>query len=262
MTRLRSCAGGYAVVVLLLLGVACVWAGMGHARPRSARGITVSECVFGGAFACRRALSVVAEGREAARVVVTKTGFSEERLSGGSARRVAYGLVLANRSYEQDALEVRVSVRFLGAGGRRLGSDSVSLVGVPASTTFYLGARARLPGRVAVQRLVARVSVGASRERGLFLPVVTVVRVRSDRLGRLRVSGALTNADMRTLSEAATVYAVVFDAKGRVVGGGAETVSSATGGAVAAGQTVAFTVTGLAPTPAHQAAFAGVSVNP
>lgn len=202
---------------------------------------------------------VVARGRAAALVVVEAMGFTQERSSGGITH-VAYGLELVNRSYDLDALDVSVVVRFLGARGRSLASDSISLTGVSASTTFYVGGRTQVVGRVA--RLLTTVTVRTRREMRLFLPVAANVRLRSDRVGRLRVTGTLTNAYTKTLSGAATVYAVVFDGKGVVTGGGAEMITSATGGGVAPGQTVAFEVTGLSPTPSRRAVFAGVSIDP
>jgi hypothetical protein len=215
--------------------------------------------VVGGRLASGRA-SVVAREPEAARVVVEQTGFTQR--SSGGVTHVAYGLELVNSSYDLDALDVGVTVRFLGAGGHSLASDSIRLTGVPASTTFYVGGRARVVRRARIARLLTTVSVRASREVRLFLPVAADVRLGSDRFGRLRVTGWLTNAYTKTLVGAATVYAVIFDGKGSVIGGGAEMIASATGGEVAPGQTGAFEITALSPTPPRRAVFAGVSIDP
>jgi hypothetical protein len=188
-------------------------------------------------------------------------GFTQERPSDG-VTDVAYGLELVNRSYDLDALDVSVTVRFLGARGRSLASDSIRLNGVPASTTFYVGGRTRVVRGNEIARLLTTVTVRASRKRRLLLPVAADIRLRTDRFGWLRVTGKLTNADTKTLSGAATVYAVIFDGKGSVISGGAEKIASATGGVVAPGQTAAFEVKGLSPTPARRAVFAGVSIAP
>jgi hypothetical protein len=208
-----------------------------------------------------RASWVAAREPEAARVVVEKLGFTQGRSSGG-VTHVAYGLELVNRSYELDALDVNVAWRFLDAHGHSVASDSVTLTGVPAGTTFYVGGRTGVALRGDIERLLTNVTVRASRKRRLFLPVAADIRLGRDRFGRLRVTGKLTNAYEKRLSEAARVYAVIFDGKGSVIGGGTETILSATGGGVAPGQTVAFEIKGLSPTSSRRALFAGVSIDP
>src|SRR5262245_37608564 len=78
---------------------------------------------------------------ETARVVVAQTGFAPAE--SGTAE-VSYGVELVNDSYEFDAIDVVVRWRLLGANGDRLDAGEVRLVAVPASTTFYIGGRARI----------------------------------------------------------------------------------------------------------------------
>jgi hypothetical protein len=207
-----------------------------------------------------RASLVVAREPETARVVVEQLGFTQARLSGG-ATHVAYGLELVNSSYEHDALDVGIAVRFFGAHGRSLALDSLRLTGISAATTFYVGGRVRVASKRDVRRLSATVTVRASQESRLFLPVAADIGMGRDRFGRLRVAGKVT-AYTKRVSKAARIYAVIFDGKGSVIGGGTATIASATGAEVAPGQTAAFVLEDFSPTPARGALFAGVSIDP
>ncbi len=193
--------------------------------------------------------------------MVEKLGFTQTRSSAG-ATDVAYGAELVNVSYEHDALDVRVTWLWLDPGGRPLARRSTRLIGVPASATFFVGGRIRVGAGARVGRLVTSATLRASRERQLFLPVAAAVRLRRDQLGRLRVTGALTNAYAKPLSADTIVYVVVFDGEGDIVGGGMETLANAARRTLAPGETTTFAVESLSPTPARRALFAGVSIDP
>ena len=208
-------------------------------------------------------LDSAAAGREPerARIVVEKLGFTAGKPSRGVAS-VAFGLELVNTSYEHDAIGVDVTWRFVDARGRSLARGATSLTGVPASTTFYVGGRVGLAADAHIARLSTAVRVRASGGRRLFLPVAANLDLSRNRSGRLRVSGALTNAYDRRLSDAARLYAVIFDGRGRIVGGGAATVEeAAVTTALAPGETGAFAFEAFSPTP-RQTLFAGVSIDP
>jgi hypothetical protein len=206
-------------------------------------------------------LRVVEREREAARVVVDKLGFTQGP-SSGAASYVSYGLQLVNRSYEWDGRGIGVALRLTGHHGRALADVSLRLTGVPASSTFYLGGRARVVSADKVERFVVTVTTRRSRKLHLFLPVAAAVQVARDPSGRLRLTGRLTNAYTQKIGEASSIHAVVFDGTGRIIGGGVETVSSATGGEVAPGETAGFEMDVPPPLPSARALFAGVSIDP
>jgi hypothetical protein len=198
--------------------------------------------------------------RESARVVADKLGFTQGP-SGGTPH-VSYGLQLVNRSYEWDGIGIAIALRFTGRHGRLLADVALRLTGVPASSTFYVGGQARLLSADKVERFVVTVTTRASRKQQLFLPVAADVQMARDPSGRLRLAGQLTNAYTGKLGRASRIHAVIFDGTGRIIGGGVETVTSATGGELEPGETVAFEMNVLPPVPAARALFVGVSVDP
>jgi len=132
---------------------------------------------------------------------------------------------------------------------------------VSAADTFFLAGRMRVAAGSTAQSLTVAVRLRASGGRRLFLPVAADIRLRRDRVGRLGLTGRLT-ASSTPLTKTSRIYAVIFDDRGRILGGGEATVASAAGTEVAPGQTAAFELRDLTPTPARRALFAGVSVEP
>jgi hypothetical protein len=209
-----------------------------------------------------RAGRVISREPESARVVIEQAGFTRGRSAGRRSAPVAYGLELVNDSYEFDAVGVTVGWRFLDVHGRPLARGSIGLGGVPASTTFYIGGLTRVARNADVLRFSTTATFRASLKSRLVLPVAADIHLEQRGLDRLRLTGRLTNGTPRTLSREATIYAVIFDDKGRIIGGGAETVSSAAPVGLQPGQTAAFAIERLSPTPPRRALFAGVSIEP
>ena len=179
----------------------------------------------------------------------------------GGTSRVAYGVELVNVSYEHDAVGVSVMLQLRDAHGRSLGRRSLHLGAVSAATTFFVAGRMPIAAGADAEALTVAVRLRASGGRRLFLPVAADVQLRRDRAGRLGLTGRLT-ASSTALTARSRIYAVIFDDAGRIVGGGEEAVMSATGTEVAPGQTAAFELPDLSPTPARRALFAGVSIEP
>ena len=199
---------------------------------------------------------------ESARLAIVQVGFTRGRSPGRRTAPVAYGIQLVNDSYEFDALGVSVRWRFLDVDSHALARGSISLGAVPASTTFYVGGLTRVDSKADILHLSATARFRESRKRRFVLPVAADLHLDHDRLDRLRLTGQLINGTPSALSSGATIYAVIFDGKVHIIGGGAETVSSAAPAGLPPGQAAAFAIERLSPTPARRALFAGVSIDP
>ena len=89
---------------------------------------------------------------------VVKQGFSLRSKFGRA--QVSYGVVLANRSTREDALEVFVLVNFVNASNVLIGSESTNLDAIPAGTQYDLGGSLSFPGAAPVDHLEVVVKVG------------------------------------------------------------------------------------------------------
>ncbi len=199
---------------------------------------------------------------ERAHLAIAQVGFTRGRSPNRRSAPVAYGIELVNDAYEFDAVGVSVRWRFLGVDGHPLARGSISLAAVPASTTFYVGGLTRVARQADILRFSATATFRESRNRRFVLPVAADIHLDRGRLDRLRLTGQLINGTPSVLSAGAAIYAVIFDGKGRIIGGGAEAVASAAPAGLPPGQTAAFAIEKLSPTPARRALFAGVSIDP
>src|SRR6185312_2692234 len=86
------------------------------------------------------------------KITVVKTGWSVRVYKyGGSG--VSYGVILANESTKQDALDVKVLVNFVMADNRLIGSASASVGDIAAGTQHALGGELQFPGGAPIDRI-------------------------------------------------------------------------------------------------------------
>jgi hypothetical protein len=149
-----------------------------------------------------------------AQVVVRGQGFSQEGES------LSYGVVLRNVSPVEDALDVSVTTNFVDASGTILKTESETMNVIPASTTYYLGGNTYPESGSRVARLETDVTVGDRASASYSLPKVSHVRLVNEEYIGLSVHGQVENTLDSPLSDFARISAVVFDSRGRVVGGG------------------------------------------
>jgi hypothetical protein len=156
-------------------------------------------------------------------VGVAQSGFSEQFL-GHQSSNVTWGVVLDNHSRTLDAYQVDVQVQFVTTSGKVVSwanavSSTAPIGLIPAGQKFYFGASALdLPGRVPIKSLLVTVTVGATKPRRYVLPPVSGVNV--DR-STGEVAGTMTNPYDQSISvyDYSPSY-VVYDSKGRIIGGG------------------------------------------
>ena len=188
--------------------------------------------------ACRRAgavtrtLSIVGSIIPA-RISVAQTGFSiRPKKTTGST--ISYGLILENTSPNQDAVGLTVLVNFVDDTNFLWGSATSRVVGIPAGSQFALGDSLSFAGVPPVTRLEVTVQIGgriSSSKRPTAmasLPGIKSPRIFPD----LRepqwvggVDGELINDDPKLILERTHLSIVVFDAAGKILGGGNGTSS-------------------------------------
>jgi hypothetical protein len=156
------------------------------------------------------------------RVDVVKQGFSvRERSYGGAS--VSYGLILENRSKNDDALGVSVLVNFVMADDKLIGSAVNNVSAIPAGGTYALGSDLSFPAGAPVARLEVVVQVSKRQTHALHIPPLANVRMLPglyDGAYLGEIDGELINDAPAKILQNAQLSAVVFDAAGNVVGGG------------------------------------------
>jgi hypothetical protein len=151
---------------------------------------------------------------DASIIKIEKVGFSQTRDG------VCWGAVLRNTDKSTDAIDVTVTVSFVAADGTILGSDSHEISVVPAGRLYYSAGRG-LAEEEGVARIETSVDVGSCAAATYAPPEVTNVRVTwDDSWTTYRVHGRVTNTLKSVLPSSTRITAVVFDASGRVIGGG------------------------------------------
>jgi hypothetical protein len=181
-------------------------------RRDAATGLAAATATCGAAGRVRATFRV-ARRRTAAQVDVVKTGFTQT--PNGD---VSYGIVLANRSKDEDALNVVVGINVLDGAGRVIRSEASSIAAIPAAATFYLGGVVTLRDNSRAARLQPIVRASGSRPRSGVGPTATDVHVDVSDAGT-SVDGQVTNGPDGTLSRSAKITVVFFDRSGTVTGG-------------------------------------------
>jgi hypothetical protein len=196
-----------------------------------------------------------------AKIHVVKSGWSVRNYPyGGSA--VSYGVILANESPQQDALEVKVLVNFVMADNRLIGSATTRVRDIAAGTEHALGGELHFPGGAPIARLEVVVEIGKRGPATHTKPGLSAVRVMPSPFEPSwcgSIEGELQNDHPTLTVQSMDLSGVVLDAAGNVIGGG-------TGFAFASlppAARVFFKITiGMRPIPLNKAAGALVSVVP
>jgi hypothetical protein len=157
--------------------------------------------------------------------VITSGVVPEGEGSGsGDYRYAVYGLVLRNRSLSRDALDVTVEVEAVDGRGRSLTDDYAAVTLIPAGSSFVISGALIWRGSLAIADIDTEVRVGQTASRRRRLPRVKHVSMTSSG----GVVGSFTNPYKKPLPESATIYGVVLDGRGRIVGAGYDVTDAVT----------------------------------
>jgi hypothetical protein len=157
------------------------------------------------------------------KIEVLQRGFSA-RLR-GSMTSVSYGLVLKNLSPNANALSVTALVNFVMTNGALIGTATTRVAVINAGSTYYLGGMLQFNGAPPINRLEVVVTPGGRvKATKVHLPKMDFIRIVPSPFEPAwvgSIEGDVVN-DHKTLTLGNNqMSAVVFDAAGNVLGGGA-----------------------------------------
>jgi hypothetical protein len=136
---------------------------------------------------------------------------------------VSYGVVLANHSKREDALDVFVVVNFVNASNVLIGSESTNLDAIPAGTQYNHGGSVSFPGAAPVDHVEVVVKVGDRQPAShVAVPAISNIRIvpsQNDPTWVDEVDADMLNAAPDLMTRA-RLSVVLFNAAGAVVGGG------------------------------------------
>jgi len=156
--------------------------------------------------------------------VVTDSGFT--KAYHGQDTDVYWGLAIRNPSMTHDAVDVAVTVGFVGNNGRLIAGDplglglglTVKLPVIPAGQTVYLGDRTNRSGRVDVRGLRFEIETKSTPTKRHVLPPVSEEKVSDD--GGLLVTATAINPYKTPISPYDyTATAAFYDKGGHIIGG-------------------------------------------
>lgn len=194
-------------------------------------------------------------------VSVVKTGWSTRVYPYGGTG-VSYGVILANESKKQDALDVNVLVNFVMSDNYLIGSASNRVGDIAAGTQHAVGGELQFPGGAPIARLEVVVKIGRGGPATHTKPGISAVRVIPSIFEPQwcgSVQGEIQNDSPVRNLQSAELSTVVLDAEGNIIGGG-----YGYGGAyLPPAARVFFKIdNGMRPIPFYKAASALVSVVP
>lgn len=193
------------------------------------------------------------------KINVAKTGFSTRPMRSGGTR-VSWGVLLENASKTDNAVRVQVLVNFVMADNRLIGTQTARIGEIRAGMTQAVGGELHFPAYAPIVRLEVTVQVQERAPATRHAPAVGSVRLLPDLYDPEfvgSVEGELANDDRRTL-EYATLYAVILDADGNIIGGASGRASAS----LPSGAREFFKLTSMGIVPVARAASAIVSVEP
>ena len=195
------------------------------------------------------------------KIDVLKSGFSVRPNSYGSGSRLSYGLILHNGSAVRDALNINVQVNFVMADDHLLGTDNQHVEGIPAGSDWALGNSVSFPGAAPIVRLEIVILVGSFAAQSIHIPTLANIHIVPQLFDPKwvgTIEGEVQNTDPLLTLRSAQLSAVIFDATGNILGGGA----GMTFQALPPGARVTLQMSGFDVIPFEQAASTMISITP
>jgi hypothetical protein len=221
-------------------------------------GSASASVACGKAGRASRSFAVVGPPSAPAKVLIRKSGFSQRVR--GTSRDVSYGIVLANPSPENDALDVTVLINFIDSTNRVVATETGRVGGVGAGSEYYLGGSSMIPDASPVSKLEIVPRIGSQAPKRRLGPPTSDVLVQASRFepGWVgAVVGQVQNDHPTMLLSSTQISVVVYDSAGNVIGGGS---GYSTGGLLPGVRAYFSASSGVTAIPSDQAFSAGVSV--
>ncbi len=155
------------------------------------------------------------------KILVTKSGWSVRPRPLGAT--VSYGLLLKNTSPNVNAMKVNVQVNFVLADNKLVGTAAQQIASIGAGETFNYAGQLSFPGTAPIAKLEFVILV-AAREKAQKVPRpgldnIAVIPGQFDPTWTAWVQGEVVNDNARLMLKNTNLSAVLFDAKGNVLGG-------------------------------------------
>ena len=158
---------------------------------------------------------------ETPKLVVTRSGFSQQSYPFGTNSTLNYGIAVHNERLHTDATNAAIVVNAVDATNRVLGTAHISTALLPEAETVFFGGEIDLPTQTPVVKLE---TIFVSATPAAHVPatplLVSDAVIQPDSQGNVgNVHGQLLNKYPRAM-QSAIVGVLIQDASGKVVGGG------------------------------------------
>jgi hypothetical protein len=158
---------------------------------------------------------------ETPKLVVTRSGFSQQSYPYSTNSAVNFGIAVRNERLHTDATNASIVVNAVDATNRVLGTAHVTAALLPEAETIFLGGQIGLPTQTPVVRLE---TIFVSATPAAHIPstplLVSDAVIQPDSQNNvLNVHGQLLNKYPRPM-QSSIVGVLIQDASGKVVGGG------------------------------------------
>jgi len=186
-------------------------------------GPAVASVSCGGSARISRRFIVVGGTVLPSKLSIVAQGFSQRPDSFGPGSTVSYGVQLRDPTATKDAKDVTAQVNFLDRDGTVLGTAATKIPLVGASSTFNLGGSIHLSVQTSVARLEIVALTDAWVAHTLHQPAVEDVHIVPSSFEPAwvaSVDGDMINDHPSAMLTSAQLSIVLFDATGKVVGGG------------------------------------------
>lgn len=223
-------------------------------------GVTHVTASCSGAGRATRTLTVIG-GVVPPKIDVLRSGWSVRPYPFGGTG-VSWGVILANRSKTQDALDVNVICNMVMADNRLVGTASAHITDFAADTQHATGGELNFPAGAPIARLEIVVQIGRVGPATRLKPGVSFVRVAPSAFEpgwTGEIDGEIQNDSPVKTLRMVELSGVVFDAEGNIIGGG---TGFTVGALPPAARMVLRITTGMRPILYAKAAAAMVSVVP
>jgi hypothetical protein len=157
-----------------------------------------------------------------AKIAVVQSGLTQVPNGNNNGTSISYGLVLVNRSPNEDASGVSINITLIDTAGNAVAAFGQFIVGsIRAGTTFYTGGNTGTIGPTTISHLAITVTNGSSPKSSETPPELTNLQLSADPYdGTVALNGEITNEATAFLSSLTEIDAVVFNKAGKIVGGG------------------------------------------
>jgi len=223
-------------------------------------GVTRVTASCSGAGRASRTMTVIGQVLPP-KIDVVQSGYSIRPYPYGGTG-VSWGVILANRSKTQDALDVEVLCNMVMADNRLIGSATAHISDIAADSKHPVGGELNFPAGAPVARLEIVVRIGKGGAVTRWKPGVSFLRVAPSVFEPQwagEIDGEVQNDNPTKTIQFVELSGVVFDPAGNILGGG-------TGFAAAtlppAARMVLRITTGMRPIPFGNAASAMVVAVP